>query len=54
MISILKTRMIEYSERKKKGVKLRWFEGLSPKEMTLLGISIKKGQAKEEIAIKLP
>jgi hypothetical protein len=42
MIKILKTRMVEYSNRKKLGVKLRWFDPLTPKEMSTLGINDKK------------
>ncbi len=31
MVSILKMRMVEYTERKRKGVKLRWFHALDQK-----------------------
>lgn len=44
MIFILKARTAEYSERKRKGIKLRWFNELSKEEIAKVDLYNAKGK----------
>ena len=44
MLFILKARTAEYSERKRKGIKLRWFQELTKEEVSQIDLYNSKGR----------
>ena len=49
MVSILKSRAVEYAERKRKNVRMKWFEPLTKEELDKIDAYKKKPSAKQYV-----